>query len=145
VVGTCGDGIDHDSGDVRRNFSIGCLIFAWLCANGALWNTVQVVGWAKMIRNYSNKMPMAKALEVTFDGSAPCDLCHMSEKAENTARQQLPRDAMLGGGMKKLLFATEELAPVVLITPEFIWPGIVNDVGIVRPESVPVPPPRNLS
>ena len=33
---------------VRRTLSIACLCLAWLCANGALWNVVQLVGWAKM-------------------------------------------------------------------------------------------------
>ena len=121
------------------------MIFAWLCANGALWNTVQVFGWVKMIHDYSATMPAAKALEITFNGSAPCNLCHLSEKGENTARQQLPADAVLGGGMKKLLMATEELAPLVLVTPDFSWPGLVNDAGNVRTETVPVPPPRSLS
>ena len=121
------------------------MIFAWLCANGALWNTVQVVGWVKMFHDYSVSMTVAKALEITFNGSAPCNLCHLSEKGENTARQQLPADAVLGGGMKKLLMATEELAPLVLVTPDFSWPGVVNDAGHVRTETVPVRPPRSLS
>ena len=130
---------------MRRNFSISCLIFAWLCANGALWNTVQVVGWVKMIQAFSASMPMERALEITFDGSAPCNLCHLSQKAENTARQQLPVDALLGGGMKKLHLAVDALTPIILATPVFAWPGIVNDAGNVRTESVPVPPPRSLS
>jgi hypothetical protein len=99
----------------------------------------------KMIHDYSEAMPMAKALEITFDGSAPCNLCHLSQKAENTARQQLPIDALLGGGMKKLLLATEDLVPIILVTPDFVWPGIVNDAGNIRTETVPVPPPRSRS
>lgn len=130
---------------MRRNVSITCLLLAWLCANGALWNTVQVVGWMKMIHDYSESMTMTKAVEITFDGSAPCNLCHLSQKAENTAREQMPRDALLSGGMKKLLLASEELVPVVLTAPEFSWPGAVNDAGMIRTESVPVPPPRSLS
>jgi len=42
---------------VRRKFSIGGLLLAWLCANGALWNVVQVVAWAKMLHDYSQVMP----------------------------------------------------------------------------------------
>ncbi len=130
---------------MRRNISIGCLLLAWLCANGALWNVVQVVGWVKMFHDYSEMMPAAKALEITFDGSAPCDLCHISQSAEDTARQQLPQDAALGGGMEKLLLLAES-APVHVVTaPDICWPDIVHDAGFARTESVPVPPPRLLS
>lgn len=129
---------------MRRNVSITCLLLAWLCANGSVWNVVQVVGWVKMFHDYSENMPAAKALEITFDGSAPCHLCHLSQKGANTEREQMPRDAVLSGGMKKLLLASEELAPVVLAAPEFFWPGLVNDAGAIRIESVPVPPPRRL-
>lgn len=120
-------------------------MFAWLCANGALWNTVQVFGWVKMFHDYSENMPASKALEITFDGSAPCKLCHLSQKAENTEREQMPRDALLSGGVKKLLLASEDLTPVMIAAPEFTWPGVVNDAGLTRTEAVPVPPPRRLS
>ena len=130
---------------MRRRLSLFALCLAWLCANGALWNVVQVVGWAKMLHDYSAVMPTARAMKITFDGSAPCDLCHLSQSAEDTARQQLPRDAELGSGMEKLLLVTGDAVAVVVTAPDLAWPGIVNDAGLTRTESVPVPPPRNLS
>jgi len=127
---------------VRRTFSIGCLIFAWLCANGALWNVVQVVGWIKMVNDYSATMTTAKALEITFDGSAPCSLCHISQEAEDTARKQLPQDAALGAGMEKIVLASESAPVLVVAGPKDSWPGVVHDAGLVRTEAVPVQPPR---
>jgi hypothetical protein len=127
---------------MRRRVSLIALCAAWLCANGALWNAVQVVAWAKMLHDYSQVMPVPQALRVTFDGSAPCDLCKLSQKAQKTACDQLPRDAALGGGMEKLLLVSESAAPVVLTAPDFAWPGGVNAAGPARTESVPVPPPR---
>ncbi len=130
---------------MRRKLSISCLLFAWLCANGALWNVVQVVAWGKMLHDYSLVMPLARAVQITFDGSAPCDLCRLSQSAEETARQQLPHEAALGGGMEKLLLVSESLPAVILTAPDFVWPGVVNDAGPARTESVPVPPPRGVS
>ncbi len=126
---------------MRRNLSLGCLLFAWLCANGALWNAVQVVAWAKMFHDYSQVMPVAQALQITFDGSAPCELCHFTEKAQAAARDQLPREVALGGS-EKILLATEATAVLVLAAPDFVWPGIVPDAGPARTDPVPVPPPR---
>ncbi|WP_438481421.1 hypothetical protein [Oleiharenicola lentus] len=127
--------------NVRRKISIGCLLFAWLCANGAVWNTVQVVAWAKMFHDYAQVMPLAQALKVTLEGNAMCDGCVFAQDAEDAAREQLPRDAALGG-MDKFVFATELPAPIFSIEPEVSWPGVAHDVGLTRTESVPVPPPR---
>jgi hypothetical protein len=125
---------------VRRKLSIACLLLAWLCANGAVWNVVQVVGWAKMIRDYAQVMPVAQAVQVTFDGSAPCDLCTIAQTGQDAARDN-PAPAALGGGEKILLIAECVPAPV-LVAPDFSWPGVANDAGLTRTESVPVPPPR---
>ncbi len=127
---------------MRRNLSIGCLLFAWLCANGALWNVVQVVAWARMFHDYSQQLSVVKALQRTFDGSAPCALCHLSQSAQDAARDQLPRDAAFGGGGEKLLLVSEGVPALVVTAPDFAWPGVANAAGLTRTESVPVPPPR---
>jgi hypothetical protein len=127
---------------VRRRLSIGCLLFAWLCANGAVWNVVQVVAWAKMFHDYSQVMPVAQAIKVTFDGSAPCDVCVIAQDAQDTAREKLPRDAALGS-VEKLVLATDfAAAPVILPKLALSWPSVIPDVGLLRTERVPVPPPR---
>ena len=126
---------------VRRNFSLGSLLLAWLFANGAGWNVVQVVAWAKMFHDYSQVMPAAQALQLTFDGSKPCALCVISQKAQDAARDQLPREAALGGG-DKLVLSCELPGPVILSVPDFAWPGAVDAAGPARTEAVPVRPPR---
>ncbi|MDI1248374.1 MAG: hypothetical protein PSV13_05770 [Lacunisphaera sp.] len=126
---------------MRRSLSFTALCLAWLCANGALWNAVQVVAWVKMFHDYSQVMPVAQALQITFDGSAPCELCHFTEKAQAAARDQLPREAALSGG-EKVLLASESAPQFVLAAPDFGWPGVGADSGPARTDPVPVPPPR---
>ena len=130
---------------MRRTLSIGCLLIAWLCANGAVWNVVQVVAWGKMFHDYSEAMAPGEALSLTFDGTKPCDLCHIAQSAEDTARQQQPREADLGGSTEKLLLLSDDASALVVTAPEFCWPGLDHDAGFTRTESVPVPPPRRLS
>ncbi len=126
---------------MRRKLSITCLVLAWLCANGAVWNIVQIVGWAKMFQGYAQVMPAAQALQLTFDGSAPCDLCHLAEAGQDATRNtQLP--AAPTGAPEKILLIAECVPAPVLVAPDFVWPGIANDAGLTRTESVPVPPPR---
>ncbi len=92
---------------VRRTLSTTCLLLAWLCANGAVWNVVQAVAWAKMFSEYSQVMPVAAALELTFDGSAPCEMCTLAQSNQDAARRQLPTEAALGGGTEKILLIAD--------------------------------------
>ncbi len=127
---------------VRRHVSIFALFLAWLCANGAVWNVVQLVAWAKMFHDYSQVMPVTRALQVTFDGTKPCGICCAVQKAQDAARDQLPRDAALGGTMEKILLLSETVPAIVVTAPDFAWPGVTNDTGPLRTEAVPVTPPR---
>ncbi len=126
---------------MRRRFSTLALLVAWLCANGAVWNVVQVVAWAKMFRDYSAVMPAAAALRVTFVEGEACNLCHIAQSAQETARDQLPRDDALGGS-DRVVLAFQATPPVVVTAPDFAWPGLVHEAGLTRTDAVPVPPPR---
>jgi hypothetical protein len=127
---------------VRRALSTTCLLLAWLCANGAVWNVVQVVAWAKMFHEYSQVMPATDALELTFDGSAPCDMCLIAQGGQDAARQQLPTEAALGGGQEKIVLIADSVPAPVLMAPAVDWPGLASEAGRMRTDSVPVPPPR---
>ncbi len=140
----CGRSPAGKSGSVRRRISIAALGLAWLCANGAIWNAVQVVAWAKMFHGYSQVMPVAQALKLTFDGEAPCDLCIIAEAGKDAARDQLPREE-LPGATDKFVLSFQAAAPFVLAAPEFAWPGLVHEIGLLRIGAVPVPPPRAVA
>ncbi|HVT72502.1 MAG TPA: hypothetical protein VHD61_05150 [Lacunisphaera sp.] len=127
---------------MRRKVSVACLLLAWLCANGAIWNVVQVVAWTRMFEQNVTTMPLTRALQVTFDGSAPCDLCHLAQKGKNAARDQLPRDAALGDAMDKLLLLADSAPVMVLAPPADAWPEAAETKGSSRADEVPVPPPR---
>ncbi len=127
---------------VRRRLSTLCLLAGWLCANGVVWNVVQVVGWVKMLHDYSQVMPAGEAWRMTFDGSAPCRFCRLSQQAEDTAKRELPADAALGGGTEKLLLIADLAAEVLVPAPAVRWPGPADEAGRFRADDVPVPPPR---
>jgi hypothetical protein len=127
---------------VRRTFSTTCLLIAWLCANGAVWNVVQVVAWAKMFHEYSQVMPATDALALTFDGSAPCDMCLIAQGGQDAARSQLPAEAALGGGLEKIVLIADHVPAPVLVAPDSVWPDLAHEAGLTRASTVPVPPPR---
>ena len=127
---------------MRRFLSTTALLLAWLCANGAVWNVVQVFAWAKMFNEYAQVMPVTDALELTFDGSAPCDLCTLAQSNQDAARSQLPTEAALGGGQEKIVLIADFTPAPVLVAPDPVWPGLVHEAGLTRTTAVPVPPPR---
>ena len=50
-------------------------MLAWLCANGALLDLVQVFAWSRMFAGYTQTMTVGAALRETFDPAKPCELC----------------------------------------------------------------------
>lgn len=125
---------------MRKNVSIGCLLFAWLCANGALWDAVQVVAWGKMFADYSKVMPVPQAIALTFDGSLPCDLCVVAQTGQDETREQ-NSSAALGGG-DRLVLALEDSPAAALRAPSTDWPGSSALMGPERTDGVPAQPPR---
>lgn len=125
---------------MRKRISIVSLLLAWLFANGAVWDVVQVVAWAKMFRDYSQVMPATEALRLTFNGEA-CDLCDLAQAGQDVARQQSPQDVP-SGGADRLLLAYQAVPALVLTAPEADWPRSTHQSGLWRADPVPLPPPR---
>mgnify|MGYP001545559511 CR=1 FL=1 len=125
---------------VRKNASLACLLLAWLCANGALLDVVQVVAWGKMFAGYNATLSVGAALRATFDPAKPCELCVGVARAKDAAQNQLP--AAPERATEKLLLACEAPAAVVWTAPASDWPAERASVAPLRAEPVPVPPPR---
>jgi len=112
------------------------LCLAWLCANGALWDCVQVFAWGKMIHDYSQIMPLTKAVERTFDGSAPCEICLVV--VEGKAPQTPPQ---VERSHEKVVLAYHATEEIFLQAPESCWPAPKIGTGPMRTDEVPVRPP----
>jgi hypothetical protein len=125
---------------VRKNVAILSLLFAWLCANGALLDGVQVFAWAKMFAGYTQTMTVAAALRETFDPAKPCEMCLGVAAAKDTARKQLP--ASVENSTEKIVLALEAANKIVQAPVPDAWPPLAAVAALSRSEAVPVPPPR---
>lgn len=91
-----------------------------------------------MIHDYSQTMPMSTAIEKTFDGSAPCEICDIVQEAQqNTPAQQAERTST-----EKVILVFHATDPVILTAPEYSWPGATDRTAIARTELVHLRPPR---
>jgi hypothetical protein len=130
----------HIASEVRRRIAIFSLFFAWLCANGAIWDVVQLVAWTKMFSSYAESLPVGEALRETFDASKPCDLCLAIAHAKESDQKQSPQQ--LEPGTQKLTLAFDSPAAIFLTKPSADWPAARWTMHDPRVEPVPLPPPR---
>ena len=125
---------------VRRRLAIPCLLLAWLCANGAVWDALQVVAWTRMFANNTQTMTMSAAWRETFDGSKPCEMCLGVAKAKETAQKQLPPP---GERTEiKFVLAIESVDVPVFVNLPGRWTRVAAVTHPERTDPVPVPPPR---
>jgi hypothetical protein len=116
------------------------LIFAWLCANGAIWDAAQLFAWAKMFAGYAQTLTVTQAIVRTFDSSKPCEMCVSIVKAKEIEQKQAPRTTERS--TEKIILACELPARAVFPVPSHEWPEAPSLVAVSRTDQVPVPPPR---
>lgn len=125
---------------MNRFLSVASMMLAWACAQGAIWDVVQMVAWARMFANNAQTMPVATALATTFDGSRPCELCTGVALAKDIASKQAPQGVERSA--EKLQLACEVPTPFTIKAPIVGWPDPTAPYLPLRTEQVPVPPPR---
>lgn len=124
---------------MRRRVAILSLAFAWLCANGAIWDLAQVLVWGKMFATYSTTLSVGAALRATLDPAQACELCVGVATAKEQSSQTLPGST---GPATKLVLALEADAVVLSAPAPRAWPLPAVATLTEWHESVPVPPPR---
>jgi hypothetical protein len=125
---------------VRRLLCALGLLLAWLCANGAALDLMQVFAWGRMFAGYAHEMPVETALARTFDPAQPCPLCRAVQAARRAGREHSPASPPVPAA--KLILISQ---PPEAVRPPAV-PGRRLDTGpvgaAVRHDPVPVPPPR---
>jgi hypothetical protein len=125
---------------VVRRIAIASLVFAWLCANGALWDALQMAAWSRMFAGYVQSMPITRALSETFDAAKPCEMCIGIAKARDVTEKQVPRAEPAATAKFVLVIPTAD-APVFANDPGE-WPTSPPCRITQRTDPVPLPPPR---
>ena len=126
---------------MRRRISIAALCLAWLCANGALLDTVQVFAWGKMFAENVRTLSVAEALAATFDPAKPCEMCLGVAAAKATAQQQLP-GSVERASTEKIVLALHAATRPFFLSSSADRPATLASVPPSRTEPVPLPPPR---
>jgi len=128
---------------VRKKVSFAALLFAWLCAIGALWDVAQVVAWGRMFADYSRVLSVSDALAATFDPALRCHLCESISAAKQAGKDQDPAIPVANDRQSQPLVLVCDLpAPIIFADIGADWSVAAIRHGPVRTEPVPLPPPR---
>jgi hypothetical protein len=113
------------------------VLVAFVFSCGGQWGVLQAIAWAHMIRDYSEMVPLAQAVQMTFSGDYPCPICKAIAERKSSEQQKslalekyekkfpLPIVVALSGPK----VATFQYAP---------FPVLFSS----RADSPPTPPPR---
>jgi hypothetical protein len=122
-----------------RGLSVAGLLLAWLCAQGALTDAVQVFAWVRMFSGYVQTTTWRAALEQTLDPEKPCEICCAVRKA----REAEPSSAAPPGRDSErldLVLLTIDVPPEP--TSALATFPVLNASPTLWRSPVPKPPPR---
>lgn len=132
---------------MRSSFCRACILLALVLSLGLHWTVLQSAAWVGMIVSYSQEGSLGEALEKTFDGEHPCELCRMIDRGTSagseSGEEQSPPAPSKDVVKKIELFST--LAPSFF----FVQTHTVGEdfapysvAALSRTELPAVPPPQ---
>jgi hypothetical protein len=115
------------------------VLTAFVFSCGGQWYVLQGVAWANMIREYSQTVPLAQAVQMTFSGEHPCAICKAIAAKRSSERQ----NALSLEKYEKKFISSAAVAVEPPASSSFQYP---DDVTVLRSriETPPTPPPRSL-
>ena len=127
-----------------RKLGLVCAALAFFSIAGGHWAVLQSVAWAEMLHRYSQHGgSMAVAVEETFDGQHPCELCQQIQAGKAKERKESPAAPSAKDDAKvKALLAEPALPAFARTTGEISFPPAVFAPASRRAEQPPTPPPR---
>jgi hypothetical protein len=125
----------------RRVASVS-LLFAWLCASGAMLDVAQAAAWTRMFAGYVRTESVVAAASETFDPGKPCAICRAVAKCRDVCGQHGP--SVPSAAPEKIILVFEGVTPFVALDDRAEWPRVPGAQAPVGSADVPVPPPRGV-
>ena len=113
------------------------VVLALLVSIGGHWAFLQSVAWTRMIVERTGGQSFSQAVQTTFDGEHPCDLCKRISDGKQGERQPEKSPPSL----KADLLCERRIIAIAPPSVPMIFPSSPA-VGTPRAECPPVPPPR---
>ena len=121
-----------------RRVTLFVVLVAFTFSCGGQWYVLQGIAWTNMIREFAETVPLTQAVQMTFSGQYPCDLCKViAEKKQSDnlkiATMQKQVKKRVSTELALALPSASVSSQAFLIRPDFFQ---------TRSETPPTPPPR---
>jgi hypothetical protein len=113
------------------------VVLALVVSTGGHWFALQSVAWVGMAFRFARNDPLVVALEKTFDGRHPCQLCKAVAAGQKSERKQ----ASLKVETKLDFWLVRAALTLIAPAPFVVLPDESGPMPL-RAESPPTPPPR---
>lgn len=123
-----------------RLTGVAAALIAWLVATGLAWDGLQLAAWANMARLNARTMSADAAIRTAVTG-APCKHCLAVREARAAAERGLPAAGQPGKSVADL--APPADTRFAFLAPRAGWAELTDLSAPIRPDEVPVPPPRD--
>ena len=129
---------------VFRKLGLVCAALAFFSIAGGHWAVLQSVAWAEMLHSYSQRSgSVAVAVEQTFDGQHPCELCQQIRAGRAKEHKESPTAPTTKDDAKVKALVADPVLPALARTAGAIsFPRAVFVPASSRAEQPPTPPPR---
>jgi len=115
------------------------LLLALISACGGHWVVLQSVAWTNMLWENAKSSAVTVAIEKTFDGQHPCDLCKAIAQGKKSEKK--PDISQVTAKFEFFY----EIGTIIFANPPLLTNlRIPSFAGFMRLEPPPVPPPKSL-
>ena len=122
----------------------GIFILLLVCSTGfqGQLDVLQYVAWATMMAEYTQEHGLSKGIQQTFNGEAPCDLCHTVTERRNT----LPLEGLDSPPLPEKHIGFLETVPVFYHAMPCVIARWFCTFDLRNPDLLPPedPPPRRV-
>lgn len=135
-----------------RKLGLLCAALAFFSMAGGHFVALQTIAWAKMLRDSTERTgSLAVAVQQTFDGQHPCELCveiasarRHEAKAPVSAQKDASNALQIAKAEKsdKATLLEMNLPPARIVAASLRWHLQPYLDGPLRDEQPPTPPPR---
>ena len=132
-----------------RRLGLFCVVLAMFAIAGGPWAVLQTVAWGEMLRDYYQRSgSCVVAVEQTFDGKHPCDLCRqiaVAKDQQGKDGQQTPVSTWAKDAAKVKALPAARVFQAGRPEKALPWEPVAwTGRQTSRVEAPPTPPPRRV-
>jgi hypothetical protein len=126
---------------MMRAFQKWTVVLTLMISIATPWSLLQTAAWCGMLMRYSQSASLSQAIEMTFDGEHPCQLCKWIRQGQQEEREK--QNPVNTSPESKFQLALPPTVNLALYPPSRASVCQFPESSGRRPMRPPTPPPRS--